>query len=62
MAPKLKILNVLWVHKRNPDILSFSIQKVPASKSLPGSLGADVIHAHEGILVRVKSTDVGITA
>jgi len=27
MAPRLKILNVLWVQERNPDILSFSLKK-----------------------------------
>jgi hypothetical protein len=33
MAPRLKNLNVLWVKERKPDILSFPLLKVPASKS-----------------------------
>jgi hypothetical protein len=27
MAPRFKILNILWVQERNPDILSFSLKK-----------------------------------
>jgi hypothetical protein len=65
MAPRLKIIISSGSKKGAQIYYLFLSKKVLASKSPPGALGAGgrcVIHEHEGILVRIKSMDVGITA